>query len=239
MESNWCKKNCCATILSVNSSKSNIELPAIDFYGFVGVIVPGTILLVSVSLLFKNKELESLLAPENIGGLGIHLILAYIFGHLLQSIGNIIESVYWGLWQGMPTDWPVSKSRNRKFSQAIDVICKYTGHEAPSGSRKEQIRLWKFLVSQARIAIYAKGRAARLQVFVSTYGMFRGVLAAIAVVALIGWKSTEVQTIILYPVLITIAILAGHRMHRFGVHYAEELFANAAELIKEKDKNAT
>ncbi len=203
-----------------------------DFYEFVGIIVPGTVILVSAGLLFDLGTFDDLLLPTAFGSLGIHLVLAYVSGHLVQAIGNGIEWLYWLPWRGMPTDWPISRPKQDEFPKALDAICQLTHQEHPSGSHKEQRKEWKRLVGQARSIIYATGRAGRLQVFNGNYGMFRGVLAAFAVTALFGWLSSELDSYVLYPALVGLAILTGYRMHRFAKHYAKELFANAAELAK-------
>lgn len=217
-----------------------IKLPEIGFYDFVGVIVPGTVLLVGTDFLFNIEELEPLLIPESFGSLGTHLVLAYLIGHLLQAIGNAFERIYWKLWHGMPTDWPVTRPELTRFSQAIDVICQLTGQEKPTGNIDARLKEWRRLVAQARSTIYANGRAARIQVFNGIYGMFRGVLASLIIGALLGWRSTEINMFTLYTALILLGILTGLRMHRFALHYATELFASAGSLAKEsKATNAS
>ena len=33
------------------------------------------------------------------------MVLAYVVGHLIQALGNLIEQLFWALQGGMPTDW--------------------------------------------------------------------------------------------------------------------------------------
>ena len=78
-----------------------------DFYGTVGVIAPGMVLIVgAVVLLFPDhgKDIQAI-AGISLGSLGVGLILAYVAGQLLQAVGNGVEAVWWYCWGGMPTDW--------------------------------------------------------------------------------------------------------------------------------------
>ncbi|HCR66526.1 MAG TPA: hypothetical protein DIW38_08445, partial [Oceanicaulis sp.] len=65
-----------------------------EAYDYIGVIVPGSILVVTASLLFP--EWTSLLgASITLGDLGLVLILAFLAGHLLQAVGNLWETIVW------------------------------------------------------------------------------------------------------------------------------------------------
>ena len=216
----------------MKSPGSGIDLPALNFYEFTGIVIPGSVTLVGLGYLFDLGNLDVLLTPRDFGSLGVHLILAYVAGHLIQAVGNAIEAGYWRLWKGMPTDWPIVRAKYNDFPSARDTIYSLTNHEVPAGTQEEQLQQWRPLVGRVRSSIYASGRAARLEVFNGNYGMFRGLLAAVVVLGLIGWQSTLMGASVLYPVLVTLAVLAVYRMHRFGMHYAKELFANAAELAK-------
>ena len=207
-----------------------MKLRAIDFYEFVGIVVPGSVLLVSVGYLLSAAKLAALLAPEAFGSFGVHVILAYVVGHLLQGLGNVIESLYWRAWKGMPTDWPVTSPANPQFIGAKSAVLTLCGYTGPSNATLG-LAEWRVLVARVRSTIYVSGRASRLQFFNGNYAMFRGLLAAEAVISLTAWWSTAGRTV-LYPAIGLAILLTAYRMHRFGVHYAQELFANAAELAE-------
>lgn len=215
---------------SVNSeSQGGVGMRNFDFYEFVGIIVPGSALLISIGFLFKVDSVSFLLVPNSFGGLGAHVLIAYITGHLLQAIGNYIEYLYWKAWKGMPTDWPVSRAEACKFPGATEALLKLCQTE----SITKDLQVWRGLVAQARSAIYSKGHATRLQYFNGTYGMFRGIVADGFVVACLAWAS-QVDVKLVYPVIAVVVGISLNRMHSFAVHYANELFSSAKVLAPNK-----
>ncbi|MFC1869826.1 hypothetical protein ACFLYE_00975 [Chloroflexota bacterium] len=196
-----------------------------DFYEFVALIIPGSVLMISIGLLLRVDPIFSVLIPESFGELGAHVLVAYLAGHLLQGIGNYIEFLYWKLWKGMPTDWPISRKKAEIFPRANASILNITG-----ASRVEDIRNWRGLVAQARSLVYSEGRANRLQYFNGTYGLFRGVVAAGLIVASFAWNS-PMNIAWVYLVIVLIIGISLNRMHRFAVHYANELFATVSVLV--------
>jgi hypothetical protein len=201
----------------------------VDFYEFVSFIVPGSVLLVLVGYMFDIKKgVSSLLAPQDFGSLGVHLILAYITGHLLQAASNFLEVLYWKAWKGMPTDWPISRPQNLDFSKAkaaVEELCQ---------QKVSDLRQWRILVAQVRSTVYSSKRAGRLHIFNANYGMFRGLVAAELIVGVLGCISS-INSVAFYPILAAVVFLTGYRMHRFALHYARELFANVAELARTKN----
>lgn len=207
-----------------------------DFYQFIGVLAPGSVFLIAIALLYDVPTIKSVLAPDSFGGLGAHLILAYITGQLLQVIANGIERVYWFFWGGLPSEWPITRPKRKDFSKAVQIVCQALGQREPKGNDKEKLADWHRLIAQVRSTIYANDRAKRLDVFNANYGLLRGVLANILLLAALVWGRIDWWPVA-YPILGILAILATLRMHRFSVYYAEELFANAAELARENEKD--
>jgi hypothetical protein len=208
-----------------------------DFYEFVAIIIPGSAFLVGIGYLFGVEKLDALLKPQTFGGLGVHLVLAYVTGHLLQGIGNGIESIYWRAWKGMPTDWPITRPGGSSFPGAKSTTLAACGI-SESDSRPTNLTEWRALVAQARSTVYASGRAGRLQFFNGNYGLFRGLLAAELTIGLVAWWS-PISRPRVYVFLFVLALLTGYRMHRFGKHYAYELFANVRELARShKERSA-
>lgn len=219
------------------------KIPAFGVYDFMGNIVPGTVTLVLLGLLFDLSPFQSILAPDNFGSLGVHVILAYFIGHLVQFGGNLFEQAYWRLWSGMPTDWPFSGEEDRRdyFKGARQSILIYTDRndEAPD------VSTWRSLISQARSSVYNLKYAGRLQTFNANYGMFRGVISALlaivvlGIVAALGWiaHSNSIPWALFFSVLGVVILISVFRFHRFGRRYAEELFAVVADLnLKNKKK---
>jgi hypothetical protein len=76
-----------------------------SFYEQVGLVIPGAVLL--FGLLFYFPALSALLAKDGIsvGQLGIFMLLAYAAGHLIAAAGNLLETILWRPFGGMPTNW--------------------------------------------------------------------------------------------------------------------------------------
>ena len=201
----------------------------VDFYEFVALVIPGSVFLVGFGYLFDTRQFHDLLAPQTFGNLSIHLLLAYVIGHLLQAIGNWIEAVYWRPWRGMPTDWPISRNGTSQSTRARSSLVKFCGYDKLDDA--VDLDTWRGLVAQARSTIYAAGRSGRLQFFNGNYGMFRGLLAAEGTLAVLAlWAPVDRSRF--YPLALLVIGLTGYRMHRFSVHYAREFYAVVAELAR-------
>lgn len=206
-----------------------------DFYEFVAILVPGSLFLVSTSLLFDLGAYAPYFTPVDLGSFGVFVILAYLAGHLIQAVGNWFEYGFWWLFKGMPSDWPITHSTSAGNSIVIESICNLTHQNKPDGSAKEILPMWQALVRQGRSTVYATpGRATRLQFFLGNYDMFRGIVAASILIAIEGAVSQKSPGGVFYAGIAGIFLLALYRMYRFAQHYCRELFANIAELSKSK-----
>lgn len=196
---------------------------SIDFYEFTGIVVPGAILLLAIGFLVDLGPAHRFFTPDGIGNAVVYLVLAYVAGHLLQAVGNWVEQVYWKVWKGMPTDWPVTRPSddNTQWRKAVEVVC---GEKCDG-----QVGKWQRMVRQARSKVYASDMATRVHFFNGNYGMFRGLLVVELVVTTFAWQS-QYNLWIFYLALTVAALLTGYRMHHFGVAYARELFANIMSL---------
>jgi hypothetical protein len=199
-----------------------------DFYEVVAVIAPGMVLIIGVVFLFYPDQQQNCLSIANLslGSLGVGLILAYVAGQLLQVVGNGIESIWWKLWGGMPTDWLrsgkhdlVSITQSDLIKTHISVMLKSPSLEPQSIKPKE----WYSIARHIYAAVAAEGRSARVDVFNGNYGLCRGLVAAFSV--LIFWSFILDCNVGRAEVaLVFLVFLALYRMHRFGERYARELF---------------
>jgi len=215
-----------------------------DFYEFAGVLAPGALALVGLSIV--HPDLRQLLKEHafSVGDFGIFLILSYAAGHLMQGIGNFIETAWWTLWGGWPTDWP------RRGKQA--VLSKHQ-MEALEGQVNRRITLpkpislaglgrgeWFGITRQIHATVQSEGRAGRVYFFNGNYGLCRGMAAALLLIVtasmLVHGKCWWQEDVL----LVAFASLAIYRMHRFGKHYARELFVQFLELPgRETDAHET
>jgi hypothetical protein len=198
----------------------------LDFYEFTGILVPGVLFLLGMGYLAPpGAKIAPLLLPENVGAAVIHLVLAYGVGHLVQAIGNFLETGYWWVQSGMPTDWPFSKP-TREFPLSYrEPLLTWT-----DGGDVNSIDDWRRRVAIARAAIMSRGLGARLLTFNGNYGMFRGMAAIGVLFLLVAWYFRPNHLLATYALILAATILATYRMHRFAKHYGKEFFASVSLL---------
>jgi hypothetical protein len=199
-----------------------------DFYEFTGVLAPGAVVVYGLARIYP--ELGILVRNEKItfGELGLLLVLAYVAGHLVQAFGNVVEWIWWKFAGGWPTDWVRTRKRNiiataqwKALPERIRDSLKIKCPDDLSTVRPEE---WVPITRQIYAAVRKAGRSERVDIFNGNYGMFRGVAAGIIVILVAAITDAGTSRWRLYCALLVMALLALTRMHRFGVHYARELF---------------
>jgi hypothetical protein len=212
-----------------------------DFYEFAGMLGPGAIVLSCFAVLYPG--LSELLLSKNLGAgnLGVFLILAYMTGSLVQAGGNLLEWLWWGLWKGMPTDWV----RTRRGKLLSEAQTKTLEDRIPSRLNIDgAIRItelnrteWYNFTRQIHAEVAGQGISQRLEVLTASYGLNRGLVSAlvIACVMVCVKHAALSRWSLLFLALSGVAL---YRMHRFGIHYARELFLQFLQLpVKENAEN--
>ena len=206
-----------------------------EFYEFVGVIAPGALLLYGLSNIFPDVGALMRDKQLSFGELGLFLILAYVAGHLVQGFGNAVETIWWGCSGGWPTDW-VRTGKHKLLAPAqaqmlparIRDSLRISCPDAVSALGKTE---WRSITRQVYAAVQKAGSSARVDTFNGNYGMFRGLVAALLVLLITALAEVGLSKQRLYAVLVVAAGLALLRMHRFGVHYARELFVQFLNVM--------
>lgn len=213
-----------------------MSLRQFDFYEFVGVLAPGTTVIVATAMIFPDQVAPVLKTGLSLGDLGVVVIIAYVVGHLTQAIGNGIECVWWCAWRGWSSDW-IGQGRvgllNKKQLDALEAsIESRLGLSGIKLSKDNTRAKWHPVTRQIHATVGGAGaeRLKRVETFNGNYGLFRGIAAAMLVAFVMtltvapksGWP---VKSLILAAV-----VLALFRMHRFGKHYARELFVQFLSL---------
>ena len=197
-----------------------------DAYDYIGVIAPGAILVLTLSLLYPTL-LPALSGTMSVGDLGLMLILAFVAGHLLQAAGNLWESIVWGVGGGMPTSW-AAKSETRLLTHKQlgrlqerlqkDFRCDRSALSDGRGPLRE-----------INVRIRHNGKPDRIEKFNRNYGLMRGIAAAFIISsALVIYEAVSHWPIAL--LLLAVGLLASVRMVRFGEHYAREIYAEYLNL---------
>jgi hypothetical protein len=200
-------------------------------YEFVGIICPGAFTIYGLSRIFP--EVGKFTGNDNLsfGDFGLLLVLAFVAGHLVQSLGNVIEHGYWLFWGGSPTDWPrsgahylISPQQTAKMPLTIKELLKI---DCPEDLRKLSKKDWRSFTRQIYAAVKKAGQAGRVDIFTGAYDLTRGIPASIVILTVAAfskWQGHPPTGGFLYVFFLIVVGLAIYRMHRFGVHYARELF---------------
>lgn len=203
-----------------------------DFYQIVGVIAPGILLQVGLGLLFPEISAVISLQSLTFGDLGIWLILAYIGGNLVQSVGNLLEKLWWKMWGGWPTDWVRSEKRVLISPNQSNLLRKLLAQmlhvEPPTRLSGFTQMEWASIVRQVHAEIVTQSSSERVFIFNSSYGLNRGVMTVLLLLS--GASVLRGAPLCVALSLIATAGLALLRMHRFGVLYARELFTQYLAL---------
>jgi hypothetical protein len=207
-------------------------------YEFTGIIAPGALTIFGFSGIYPT--IGVLVADDKLsfGEFGLLLILAYVVGHLVQTLGKIVEPAYWFFLRGIPTDWARSgahrllapQQASALPSKVRDILKIDCADSLETLDRKN----WFSITRQIYAATKKAGETERVDIFNGNYGLMRGVAASlflIAVATTIEFPAT--MSIGWLPLLLGLA-LALLRMHRFAVHYARELFVQFLSVTNEK-----
>lgn len=232
----------------------------VDFYAFVGIIVPGGLLIFGLSYLFP--ELNPLFQGKEItfGELGLFVVLSYVAGHLAQCFGDFIEWLWWKAIEGPQTNWvrygkePFAPDKfmkllpikvrlflERNFEKRL--LSRAQIQKMPAKIREilkincenELAQIdrtdWFYLTRQAYAVVKRVGLASRVDIFNGYWAMMRGVVASLAVLLVAGVICGKPISASLLYILAIMMCLGLLRMHRFGVHYTRELFVQFLNVL--------
>ena len=211
-----------------------------SFYEQVGIVIPGALFLFGI--MFYLPELRDIFAKDgvSVGGLGIFVIISYAIGHLLAALGNVIENLYWGLKRGMPSNWIVGPNPRLLSTSQITKVEALTetrlGLNAPPFTELTA-KTWSPIFRQIYSDVEKYGKPDRGNTFNGNYGLNRGLCAAtLAIAAAIFIQSPSSQWGVSLA-LVVVSFIYLFRMHRFGVHYAREIYNQFLLLPSEPGKS--
>jgi hypothetical protein len=198
----------------------------LTFYEQVGIVIPGAIFL--FGLMFYIPEIYNIFAKDgiSIGGLGIFVIISYAVGQLVAALGNGIENVYWHFKGGMPSNWIIGPNPQLLSASQIEKVeaqaALRLGVTVPPLSQITAAT-WFPIFRQIYSDVERHGKPARGDTFNGLYGLNRGLCAAALALAVATLVLASNQWLVSLGLLgVSVAYL--YRMHRFGVHYAREIY---------------
>jgi hypothetical protein len=195
-----------------------------DPYDFISVIVPGSILAGLVVLEMPTFKEMIGMDGVNLGGLGLFVIAAFVLGHLVQSLGNIVEKINW-LIGGWPSDRVRSLEQDLISSDQREQLRVKVSLMEGSDTELEKYTIadWKSVTARIAARVSKSENSNRIEYAKRNYGLFRGIVASLLIST--GWYSLssdrEVGTLLVLGVVTLAAIV---RMRRFGRIYARNLF---------------
>ena len=206
----------------------------VEYYEVAGAVVPGVVLLLAADLIWPGYMTRVPKLDITFGGFGLFVIIAYVAGQVLQTIGNLLESIWWRIMGGWPSDW-IRNGKSDLLSKAQlaklqDRIRKDFGYEDFAFASDLLATEWRPVFRQIYAAVHAAGRDGRAYVFNGNYGMFRGVVAACLIAAIASVLVRGREAWPMSVAFLTVAILSVYRMHRFAVHYARETLVQFLSL---------
>ena len=214
-------------------------------YDVLGVLAPGTVVTVGVVTLYP--ETAALLTQKefSVGDFGLIVLVSYVVGNLTAALGNFLETPYWKIRGGNPTERArkrrsaVLTAREQEAVQNKLRTLEMIGALEEIGSLKSAD--WRSLCRRLYTYVEARAMTRRIDIFNAQYGMNRGIAAGFVV--LIGMLILRCSFSLwrIELILAGCASLAVYRMDRFSRYYATELFSQfltAAPPIVEKSEGA-
>jgi hypothetical protein len=207
----------------------------LTFYEQVGIVIPGSVLVFGLLLFFP--ALQTVLTKDGVslGDFGIFVLLSYAAGHLIAAIGNVGETLFWGFFGGMPTDWITKTNTTLLSSSQVDLVEKklQTRLGITEKVRGLDRKVWWPISRQIYADVAKNGKPDRIETFNGMYGLNRGLAAATFTLACVGGAQGK------WPIalaLLALAAVYNYRAYRFGVHYGRELYLQF--LVLSESKNA-
>ncbi|KIN69875.1 hypothetical protein Z945_3767 [Sulfitobacter noctilucae] len=203
-----------------------------DPYEYIGVVVPGSVLVLAIALIFPDL-VPSITSSLSLGDLGLMVILAFVAGHFVQAGGNLWETIVWKLLGGMPSS-SVFKPNSRLLSpgQQERLKSKLTDDFGPDA--REGLAVGRGAMRELFVKVRQSGSIDRIEKFNRNYGLMRGTavsfLVSAALVLVFDPDHTEIALL-----LLGVAGVFTYRMVRFGKHYAREAFAEYLRISSAKD----
>jgi hypothetical protein len=194
------------------------------FYEQVGIIIPGSLLVIGLVLFYPELKPITTKDSMSVGDLGLFVLVAYAAGHLIAAIANLLESVFWRILGGMPSDWVVrdppgllSPDQVEYLRTKVKARLNITIDKMAGYDRKK----WWPVSRQVSADVGKNGKADRIDTFNGNYGLNRGLTSACVVLVIVALAHSSWLVAVGLGVA---AIVYCYRAYRFGVHYARELY---------------
>jgi hypothetical protein len=201
-----------------------------DAYEIIGIVTPGIV--VALMLTTEWPSLRALLSEKglSVGDFGLFVLVAFVLGHLVQAVGNLVELIIW-LPHGLPTNWVRNPHQSlvtpeQRHSLEVSVGAMEGRERDISAMSRSQ---WLAVTTRAYGRLKDAGHTGRIDAANRTYGLSRG-LAAAFLACLVWYGIAHTRD---YAALSILAVAFGAavwRMRRAGTHYARALVLDFIDL---------
>ena len=228
----------------------------LSYYDFFAIFIPGTVSIMAFSFIQNDYTKESLNIFLNIslGSSILILILIYSLGEIVQSIGKIVEGVFWKAFGGKPTQW-ISIEKRNKFIHFIRTWKLNESQDILTGKELEIVRNWvkthsgynsldenNFSIcfsSIQNIAFQLDENKKWINIMLAKANMFRGfiVICLISLPFLFLNNTIENYKLNIW-ISIVFLILSCLRYRSFSKNYAKKLYASFLKNIEDQKNNS-
>ena len=211
----------------------------LSFYEQAGIVVPGSVLLFGLLLIYP--DLGGIFAKDGItvGGLGIFVLLSYATGHLVAAFGNVLESILWWPFGGMPSNWVINPNRSFLTDKQTALLESRLSSRLGLGEIKVQ-RMERSAWNKTFQQLYRDvlgTKPGRSETFNGNYGLNRGLASATLALAVVVPFSVA-KPCLASAALLAISAVYFYRAYRFGVHFAREVVTRFLLLPAETATNS-
>ena len=188
-----------------------------SFYEFVGILVPSVTLLFFTNTIMQFALRVPLFDFSKLGDSVVFIIISYGVGHILHSLGNLLETVLWKLFNGIPTQWLTKKPN---FGQTL-----FDESETEKIKAKVFLKFGEVKEKDYGKLVYTwlfnKNLTARVDIFNGNYSLFRGLSTCFLILTALAAQFTGWQVA---TIPLSLAFLSFFRMIQFGKYYAREVY---------------
>lgn len=194
------------------------------FYEQVGIVIPGSLLVIGLVLFYPELKPIATKDSMSVGDLGLFVLVAYGAGHLIAAVANLLESAFWRILGGMPSDWVVrdpagllSTDQVENLRTKIKTRLNITIDKMAGYDRKK----WWPISRQVYADVAKSGKPDRIDTFNGNYGLNRGLASSCLVLVIVALTHSHWLTAVGLDIA---ACVYCYRAYRFGVYYARELY---------------
>jgi hypothetical protein len=196
----------------------------LSVYEQIGIVIPGSVLVFGLVLYYPELKLLTTKDSMSVGELGLFVLIAYAAGHLIAAIANALETMFWGVLGGMPSDWVTRNPPRLLSAQQIENVrtrLKTRLNIEMAKIAGSDRKAWWPIARQIYADVAKSGKPDRIDTFNGNYGLNRGLASSCLVLMVVALAHADW---LIAAGLFAGAAIYGYRAYRFGVHYARELY---------------